>query len=75
MTDRNPLVLMFLLVILWTNMQWQLFRRLSCSESGRALGSHHSVVIFEAVSSSKYTVPTMGMFGMKLLGAFRSFKL
>ncbi|KAK9064430.1 hypothetical protein SSX86_015812 [Deinandra increscens subsp. villosa] len=33
-----------------------------CSESGRALVSHHSVLIFEAVSSSKYTVPTMSSF-------------
>ncbi|CAI9275657.1 unnamed protein product [Lactuca saligna] len=30
-----------------------------CSESGRAIVSHHSILIFEAVSSSNYTVPTM----------------
>ncbi|KAF5797560.1 putative arginine decarboxylase [Helianthus annuus] len=56
---------MFLLVILWTNMQWRLFRQLSCSESGRALESHHSVLIFEAVLSSKYTVPTMSSFDVQ----------
>ncbi|XP_076924400.1 arginine decarboxylase-like [Bidens hawaiensis] len=36
-----------------------------CSESGRALVSHHSVLIFEAVSSSKYTVPTMSSFDIQ----------
>ncbi|KAJ0759314.1 putative arginine decarboxylase [Helianthus annuus] len=39
--------------------------RLSCSESGRALVSHHSVLIFEGVSSSKYTVPTMSSFDVQ----------
>ncbi|KAJ0579189.1 putative arginine decarboxylase [Helianthus annuus] len=39
--------------------------RLSCRESGRALVSHHSVLIFEAVSSSKYTVPTMSSFDVQ----------
>ncbi|KAI3717338.1 hypothetical protein L1987_68900 [Smallanthus sonchifolius] len=33
-----------------------------CSESGRALVSHHSVLIFEAVSSGRYTVPAMSSF-------------
>ncbi|XP_071692149.1 arginine decarboxylase-like [Rutidosis leptorrhynchoides] len=33
-----------------------------CSESGRAIVSHHSILIFEAVSSSKYTVPAMSSF-------------
>lgn len=36
-----------------------------CSESGRALVSHHSILIFEAVSSSKYTVPTMSSFDVQ----------
>ncbi|MFS7889373.1 putative arginine decarboxylase, Arginine 2-monooxygenase [Helianthus anomalus] len=36
-----------------------------CSESGRALVSHHSVLIFEAVSSSKYKVPTMSSFDIQ----------
>ncbi|XP_076926737.1 arginine decarboxylase-like [Bidens hawaiensis] len=36
-----------------------------CSESGRALVSHHSVLIFEAVSSSKYTVPAMSSFDIQ----------
>ncbi|KAK1437886.1 hypothetical protein QVD17_03686 [Tagetes erecta] len=36
-----------------------------CSESGRALVSHHSVLIFEAVSSSKYIVPTMSPFDIQ----------
>ncbi|XP_023006874.1 arginine decarboxylase [Cucurbita maxima] len=30
-----------------------------CSESGRAIVSHHSVLIFEAVSASSYEVPSM----------------
>ncbi|XP_076942464.1 arginine decarboxylase-like [Bidens hawaiensis] len=36
-----------------------------CSESGRALVSHHSVLIFEAVSSSKYSVPPMSSFDIQ----------
>ncbi|MFS7992015.1 putative arginine decarboxylase [Helianthus anomalus] len=36
-----------------------------CELSGRALVSHHSVLIFEAVSSSKYTVPTMSSFDVQ----------
>lgn len=36
-----------------------------CSESGRAIVSHHSVLIFEAVSSSKYTVPAMSAFDVQ----------
>lgn len=30
-----------------------------CSESGRAIVSHHSILVFEAVSSSVYDVPAM----------------
>ncbi|XP_024965198.1 arginine decarboxylase-like, partial [Cynara cardunculus var. scolymus] len=36
-----------------------------CSESGRAIVSHHSILIFEAVSSGKYTVPTMSSFDIQ----------
>ncbi|XP_071702024.1 arginine decarboxylase-like [Rutidosis leptorrhynchoides] len=36
-----------------------------CSESGRAIVSHHSILIFEAVSSSKYTVPAMSSFDVQ----------
>nr|DAD40437.1 TPA_asm: hypothetical protein HUJ06_014760 [Nelumbo nucifera] len=39
-----------------------------CSESGRAIVSHHSVLIFEAVSSSATSRPTMRSFGPGLQG-------
>ncbi|KAI3765504.1 hypothetical protein L2E82_15540 [Cichorium intybus] len=39
-----------------------------CSESGRAIVSHHSILIFEAVSSSKYTVPTLSSVDVKQCG-------
>lgn len=35
-----------------------------CSESGRAIVSHHSVLIFEAVSASMYESPTMSSLGV-----------
>nr|XP_043631052.1 arginine decarboxylase-like [Erigeron canadensis] len=38
-----------------------------CSESGRAIVSHHSILVFEAVSSSKYTVPSMSSFDVQRL--------
>lgn len=36
-----------------------------CSESGRAIVSHHSVLIFEAVSASVYESPTMSSLGFQ----------
>ncbi|KAM4099113.1 hypothetical protein ACJW30_07G130600 [Castanea mollissima] len=36
-----------------------------CSESGRAIVSHHSVLIFEAVSASVYESPTMTSLGFQ----------
>ncbi|KAI3728880.1 hypothetical protein L6452_17525 [Arctium lappa] len=36
-----------------------------CSESGRAIVSHHSILIFEAISSGKYTVPPMSSFDIQ----------
>ncbi|KAK2978294.1 hypothetical protein RJ640_017145 [Escallonia rubra] len=36
-----------------------------CSESGRAIVSHHSVLIFEAVSTSTYDVPPMSSLGLQ----------
>ncbi|KVH87499.1 Arginine decarboxylase [Cynara cardunculus var. scolymus] len=36
-----------------------------CSKSGRAIVSHHSIIIFEEVSSGKYTVPTMSSFDIQ----------
>lgn len=36
-----------------------------CSESGRAIVSHHSILIFEAVSSSKYTVPALSSYDVQ----------
>lgn len=36
-----------------------------CSESGRAIVSHHSVLIFEAVSASVYESPTMSSIGFQ----------
>ncbi|KAK7820281.1 arginine decarboxylase [Quercus suber] len=38
-----------------------------CSESGRAIVSHHSVLIFEAVSASVYESPTMSSLGFEYL--------
>ncbi|KAI3718391.1 hypothetical protein L6452_19260 [Arctium lappa] len=39
-----------------------------CSESGRAIVSHHSILIFEAVSRSKYRVPTLSSFDVHQFG-------
>ncbi|KAI3774117.1 hypothetical protein L1987_48661 [Smallanthus sonchifolius] len=39
-----------------------------CSESGRAIVSHHSVLVFEAVSSSRYSVPSLSSFDVQQLG-------
>ncbi|KAK4562527.1 hypothetical protein RGQ29_005150 [Quercus rubra] len=36
-----------------------------CSESGRAIVSHHSVLIFEAVSASVYESPNMSQLGFQ----------
>ncbi|EXB43294.1 Arginine decarboxylase [Morus notabilis] len=36
-----------------------------CSESGRAIVSHHSVLIFEAVSASTYETPGMSALGLQ----------
>ncbi|KAF5448906.1 hypothetical protein F2P56_029397 [Juglans regia] len=36
-----------------------------CSESGRAIVSHHSVLIFEAVSASAYESPSITSFGLE----------
>jgi len=36
-----------------------------CSESGRAIVSHHSVLIFEAVSASTYESPAVSPFGLQ----------
>ncbi|KAA8536040.1 hypothetical protein F0562_028518 [Nyssa sinensis] len=38
-----------------------------CSESGRAIVSHHSILIFEAVSASVYDVPPMSSHGLPYL--------
>ncbi|XP_023511798.1 arginine decarboxylase-like [Cucurbita pepo subsp. pepo] len=38
-----------------------------CSESGRAIASHHSVLIFEAVSASTYEVPSMSSIELQYL--------
>ncbi|KAJ7978534.1 Arginine decarboxylase [Quillaja saponaria] len=38
-----------------------------CSESGRAIVSHHSVLIFEAVSASAYESPTLSSLGLQYL--------
>ncbi|KAA0045659.1 hypothetical protein IC582_025065 [Cucumis melo] len=38
-----------------------------CSESGRAIVSHHSVLIFEAVSASSYEVPSMSSLELQYL--------
>ena len=38
-----------------------------CSESGRAIVSHHSVLIFEAVSTSSYESPPMSAVGFQYL--------
>ena len=36
-----------------------------CSESGRAIVSHHSILIFEAVSSTAYDTPGMSALGLQ----------
>ncbi|PON99910.1 Arginine decarboxylase [Trema orientale] len=36
-----------------------------CSESGRAIVSHHSILIFEAVSASAYDTPGMSALGLQ----------
>ncbi|KAF4388407.1 hypothetical protein G4B88_013244 [Cannabis sativa] len=36
-----------------------------CSESGRAIVSHHSILIFEAVSASVYDTPSMSPLGLQ----------
>ncbi|KAK4804796.1 hypothetical protein SAY86_004613 [Trapa natans] len=36
-----------------------------CSESGRAIVSHHSILIFEAVSASVYDAPAMSTLGLQ----------
>lgn len=36
-----------------------------CSESGRAIVSHHSVLIFEAMSASSYDTPNMSAVGLQ----------
>ena len=36
-----------------------------CSESGRAIVFHHSVLIFEAISASVYESPTMSSLGFQ----------
>ncbi|KAG2703252.1 hypothetical protein I3760_06G130300 [Carya illinoinensis] len=38
-----------------------------CSESGRAIVSHHSVLIFEAVSASTYESPAVSPFGLQYI--------
>ncbi|KAA8546043.1 hypothetical protein F0562_020506 [Nyssa sinensis] len=38
-----------------------------CSESGRAIVSHHSILVFEAVSASVYDVPPMSTHGLQYL--------
>ncbi|OWM83913.1 arginine decarboxylase [Punica granatum] len=38
-----------------------------CSESGRAIVSHHSILIFEAVAASVYHAPAMSSHGLQYL--------
>ncbi|GAB4837829.1 Arginine decarboxylase 1B, chloroplastic [Ancistrocladus abbreviatus] len=38
-----------------------------CSESGRAIVSHHSILVFEAVSASMVSTPTMSALGLQYL--------
>ncbi|KAE9593363.1 hypothetical protein Lal_00029241 [Lupinus albus] len=38
-----------------------------CSESGRAIVSHHSVLIFEAMAASAYCAPTLSTLGLQYL--------
>ncbi|KAI4367697.1 hypothetical protein MLD38_023404 [Melastoma candidum] len=38
-----------------------------CSESGRAIVSHHSILLFEAVSSSVYDAPALSSLGLQYL--------
>ena len=38
-----------------------------CSESGRAIVSHHSVLIFEAIGASSYGAPTLSTVGLQYL--------
>lgn len=38
-----------------------------CSESGRAIVSHHSILIFEAVSASSYEAPQVSSIGLQYL--------
>ncbi|QHO55560.1 Arginine decarboxylase [Arachis hypogaea] len=38
-----------------------------CSESGRAIVSHHSVLIFEAIGASSYGAPTLSTIGLQHL--------
>ncbi|KAE9616481.1 hypothetical protein Lal_00035136 [Lupinus albus] len=40
---------------------------LICSESGRAIVSHHSVLIFEAMAASAYAAPTFSTLGLQCL--------
>lgn len=39
-----------------------------CSESGRAIVSHHSVLIFEAIGASSKSAPSLSSIGLQYLG-------
>ncbi|XP_027356613.1 arginine decarboxylase-like [Abrus precatorius] len=39
-----------------------------CSESGRAIVSHHSVLVFEAIGARKYGTPALSSLGLQYLG-------
>ncbi|XP_004507509.1 arginine decarboxylase [Cicer arietinum] len=39
-----------------------------CSESGRAIVSHHSILIFEAIGSTSHCTPSLSSIGLQYLG-------
>ncbi|KAL5075047.1 hypothetical protein RYX36_014031, partial [Vicia faba] len=42
-----------------------------CSESGRAILSHHSILIFEAIGASTNTAPSLSSIGLQYSNEFK----